>query len=45
MKVDGYAALILSGSKPGKLYGLARVHKDNTPLKPVVSTVGTPEYS
>ena len=43
-KIDGYAALIPSGSKPGKLYGLAKVHKDNTPLRPVVSMVGTPEY-
>ena len=31
-KVDGYTTLIPSGSKPGKLYGLAKVHKDNTPL-------------
>ena len=43
-KVDGYTTLIPSGSKPGKLYGLAKVHKDNTPLRPVVSMVGTPEY-
>ena len=43
-KVDGYTSLIPSGSKPGKLYGLAKVHKDNTPLRPVVSMVGTPEY-
>ena len=42
-KVDGYTTLIPSGSKPGKLYGLAKVHKDNTPLRPVVSMVGTPE--
>ena len=26
-KVDGYAVLILSGNKTGKLYGLARLHK------------------
>ena len=43
-KVDGYTTLIPSGSKPGKLYGLAKVHKDNTPLRPIVSMVGTPEY-
>ena len=43
-KIDGYAALIPSGSKPGKLYGLAKVHKDNPLLRPVVSMVGTPEY-
>ena len=43
-KDDDYTSLIPSGSKPGKLYGLAKVHKDNTPLRPVVSMVGTPEY-
>ena len=43
-KVDGYTTLIPSGSKPGKLYGLAKVHQDNTPLRLVVSMVGTPEY-
>ena len=43
-KVDGYTTLIPSGSKPGKLYGLAKVHKDNTPLQPIVSMVGTHEY-
>ena len=43
-KVDGYAALIPSGSKLGKLYGLVKVHKDNTPLKPVVIMIETSEY-
>ena len=43
-KGDGFTTLIPSGSKPGKLYGLAKVRKDNTPLRPVVSMVGTPEY-
>ena len=36
-KIHGYAALIPSGSKPGKLYGLAKVHKNNTPLRALVS--------
>ena len=43
-KVYGYTTLIPSGTKPGKLYGLAKVLKDNTPLRPVVYMVGTPEY-
>ena len=43
-KVDGYAAIISSGSKRGKRYGLAKAHKDNTPLRLVVSMIGTPEY-
>ena len=44
-KVEGYAKLIPSGSKPGKLYGKAKVHKSNVPLRPIVSMVDTPEYS
>ena len=43
-KVTNYQELILSGSQPGKLYGIAKVHKTNVPLRPVVPTVGTPEY-
>ena len=33
-----------SGSIPGKMYGLVKVHKDNNPVRPVVSMIGTPEY-
>ena len=44
-KIEGYAKLIPSGSKPGKLYGQAKVHKSNVPLRPVVSMVDTPEYN
>ena len=42
--VEGYAKLIPSGSSPGKLYGMAKVHKANVPLRPVVSMIGTPQY-
>ena len=42
--VESYAKLIPSGSSPGKLYGMAKVHKANVPLRPVVSMIGTPEY-
>ena len=34
-----------SGSQPGKLYGLAKVHKPNIPFRPVVSMIGTSEYN
>ena len=37
-------SLISSGSNPGKLYGLIKVHKDGNPARPVVSMIGTPEY-
>ena len=36
--------LLSSGSSPGKLYGLCKVHKSNYPLRPVISMVNTPEY-
>ena len=32
-KIEGYAKLIPSGCKPGKLYGQAKVHKSNVPLR------------
>ena len=35
-------SLIPSGSNPGKLYGLIKVHKDGNPARPVVSMI---EYS
>ena len=33
-----------TGSQPGKIYGLCKVHKDGLPLRPVVSMVNTSEY-
>ena len=41
---DIMQSLILTGSKPGKLYGLIKVHKINNPARPVVSMIGTLEY-
>ena len=37
--------LIKPGSQPGKLYGLCKVHKENFPMRPIVSMVNTPEYN
>ena len=39
-----YSKLYPQGGQPAKLYGLAKVHKENTPLRPVVSMVGTSQY-
>ena len=33
-----------SGSKPGILYGLPKVHKRDIPMRPILSTVGTHNY-
>jgi hypothetical protein len=32
------------GSNPGRLYGLPKVHKNNIPLRPVLSALGTYNY-
>jgi hypothetical protein len=31
-------------SRPSRLYGLPKIHKDGVPLKPIVSTIGSPTY-
>ena len=41
---DIMQSLIPTGNKPGKLYGLIKVHKINNPARPVVSMIGTPQY-
>ena len=40
-----YNRIVPNGSQPGKLYGLAKVHKPNCPLRPVVSMINTAEYN
>jgi hypothetical protein len=32
------------GSKPPVLYGLPKIHKEDAPLRPIVSTIGAPTY-
>ena len=44
-KVNDFEKLIPVGSEPGKLYGMAKLHKDEVPLRPVVLMVGIPEYN
>ena len=34
----------LSGSKPGRIYGLVKVDKNNYPLRPVISILDSGEY-
>ena len=33
-----------SGSQPPRLYGLAKIHKDDVPLRPVLSMPGSPYH-
>ena len=35
---------IRSGSKPGRIYNLVKVHKNNYPLRPIISMIDAPEY-
>ena len=41
---DVYNLLCPSGSLPGAIYGTAKVHKPNTPLRPVISMLNTAQY-
>lgn len=34
-----------TGSRPGILYGLGKVHKTGCPLRPILSAIGTPAYN
>ena len=36
--------MFASGSKPGILYGLPKVHKNGCPLRPIMSAIGTFNY-
>ncbi|XP_037800645.1 uncharacterized protein LOC119595608 [Penaeus monodon] len=42
---DTYSRLFTSGSKPGVLYGLPKVHKTSCPLRPILSAIGTLNYN
>ena len=39
-----YTELYPTGSQPGKLYGMCKVHKPGYPLRPVISMINTAEY-
>ena len=42
---DGrYQSITPSGSQPGKVYGLCKVHKVGNPLRPLISMISTAEY-
>ena len=40
-----YTKLYPTGSQPGKLYGTAKNHKKDCPLRPVLAAIGTAEYN
>jgi len=40
-----YSSLFTSGSRPGILYGLPKIHKANLPVRPILSALGTINYN
>ena len=40
-----YEQLAPTGSRPGILYGLPKVHKANLPFRPILSAIGTHSYN
>lgn len=50
LKKDGvlsesqYSDLSISGSSPGIMYGLPKIHKENSPLRPILSANNTTTY-
>ena len=42
---EEYKYMRPSGSKPGVLYGLPKVHKSGTPIRPIISSIGTYNYN
>ena len=39
-----YRELLSTGSTPGVLYGLPKVHKEKCPARPILSAIGTYNY-
>ena len=39
-----YQQLYPSGSRPGVLYGLPKIHKEGVPIRPILSSIGTCGY-
>nr|XP_027219790.1 uncharacterized protein LOC113812157 [Penaeus vannamei] len=45
ININTYNSLMTSGSRPGVLYGLPKVHEPNIPLRPIISSIGTSNYN
>ena len=45
ISTDLYKSICPSGSQPGAIYGMAKIHKPNTPLRPVISMLNTSQYA
>ena len=45
ISLDSYNSLFVSGSNPGILYGLPKIHKTGNPIRPIFSAVKTPSFN
>ena len=41
---DEYKQIYATGTSPGIMYGLPKIHKQNIPLRPILSSTNTPNY-
>ena len=39
-----YRQLFATGTSPGVMYGLPKIHKENIPVRPILSSTNTPNY-
>ena len=42
---DGYKKMYPTGAVSPKYYGLPKIHKAGTPLRPIISSIGTATYN
>ena len=45
ISLELYNSLFVSGSNPGILYGLPKIHKVGNPMRPIFSAINTPSYN
>ena len=45
LSADSLVSILPKGSQPGRLYGLPKIHKNNCPLRPVVSMTNCAQYN
>ncbi|MEL6606368.1 MAG: reverse transcriptase domain-containing protein [Cyanobacteria bacterium J06614_10] len=43
--INNFNYLFASGTQPGIMYGLPKVHKINTPMRPIISCIKTASYN
>ena len=44
ISASAYSSMVPCGTKPAQLFGLPKIHKENTPLRPIMAAVGTLQH-